>query len=281
MNSRAFLRRISRQFLQRPDSVTERKKRSILPGDSILPLSTPEQLLSTVYPLVLHSISPKNAEQRLTGKKERARVAEEEISSEIPVSSRIMSMARIIVPLIIGTTIPLSAHAWDPCRDFPGTFRPETSGTVSREANDLVLRFGFDAIVTICIGASSGPTDLAMGFPLFRRAGQAHIVIALDEHFLREFAGPIKAILAHEIAHSATPDGRRCPTMRYAEYLRCEADVDFAAALVVGKFAMLRAHQETRTYLATHKSAVEGVTDIIEEMSRRERMLSESFPHDE
>lgn len=194
--------------------------------------------------------------------------------------SLIVLIAKIVIPFSLGAAIPLSANAWDPCLNFPGVFRPEARGALGKAANDLVARFGFDATAIVCIGTPSESTDLAMGFPLFRRAGKAYVVIAFDEHFIREFAGPIEAILAHEIAHSATPDGKRCPSMRYTEYLRCEADVDFAAALVVGKFRMLRAHQETRKYLATHKSAVDGIADIIEGINKRERMLDESFPHE-
>jgi hypothetical protein len=190
------------------------------------------------------------------------------------------------ITLLLGLLFPAEGMSrgaqfdlWEPCASFRGDFRQVADTELVGTAKDLLSRFGLHRTPVICVGVPKEPLDVAMSLPA-ERDGKKYILIAFDAHFLREFRGPIDAVIAHEVAHYVTPDGGRCGSMETVKrYLRCEADVDIAASYVVGAAKMLRSHEETRAYLRAHKNHVPDTGDALEGLRVREDVIrSERLP---
>lgn len=153
---------------------------------------------------------------------------------------------------------------------FQGTFRPTDNARLANIGTKVVANFGLNVRVVFCIGTGSDPLDP----PSARMSAWKDVLyVSLGNEYIRELGGSIEAIVAHEIAHYVVPGGQMCSGHPREKYIACESSVDEAAALVVGKDAMLSMLNDFSRYLRAHKGNIEGAEDNIRDIRQRMHML--------
>lgn len=186
-----------------------------------------------------------------------------------------MKRKMLFVSAVLTLVVSHVALADDLCQKaFKGNWVESHDKAVAALAKEFIIKLRIGLVPFTCSGFNTPPITAMTKIPF--EDYPTVLFIAVDSRFRKTGGKFLRAVMAHEIAHYGTADGRSCGMFgeeRFSDFVVCEARVDALAAKWTSKAEMLACLYDAREFL---RSRPEGEVEPrrIEALNERIRLMS-------